>query len=151
LKIRPDDGHARQSLAVALSEREGALTTLAQQRESLRSRPNDVALLNDSAWALATNPNASVRNGVEAVKIAQRAAKLSGGQDPAILATLAAAYAEAGQFSDAVQTARKAANLATLQGKPDLLESLQTQLPLYEVRTPFRDMRHSSAGRSFRP
>ena len=148
LKIKPDYGQAHSSLGVALSEREGALKTLAEQRESLRSNPNDRALLNDTAWCWLTNPNASIRNGSEAVDLAGRAVKLSGGQDPAILATLAAAYAEAGRFPEAVQTASKARNLATLQGKPDLLESLQTQIPLYEAKTPFRETRHSSAHRS---
>ena len=62
---------------------------------------------------LATNPNASVRNGAEAAELAERAARLSGGQKPAILGTLAAAYAEAGRFPEAVQTARKALKLAT--------------------------------------
>ena len=69
----------------------------------IRSRPSDTNLLNDTAWILATNPNASVRDGAEAVELAQRAVKLSGGQEPAILDTLAAAYAEAGRFADAVE------------------------------------------------
>ena len=68
----------------------------------MRLRPNDAALLNNTAWVLATNPNASVRNGMEAVELAERALKLSGGNEPAILGTLAAAYAEAGRFPEAV-------------------------------------------------
>ena len=69
-----------------------------------------------SAWMLATNPNASVRNGAEAVELAQRAVELSGGREPAILDTLAAAYAEAGRFPEAVKTAQRAAALASARG-----------------------------------
>ena len=98
----------------------------------LNSRPDDVALLNDIAWTLATNPNASIRNGREAVELAERAVRLSGGQQPAILDTLAAAYAEAGRFPDAVQTAEKALELATRQNKAALADSLRTRIKLYQ-------------------
>ena len=47
---------------------------------------------------LATCPQASLRNGIEAVKLAERANQLAGGKNPAVLCTLAAAYAEAGNF-----------------------------------------------------
>ena len=114
------------------------MKALAERRESLRSRPDDVALLNDTAWALATNPNASIRNGAEAVELAQRAAQLSDRREPAILGTLAAAYAEAGRFSEAVQTARQALELATQQNNQSLAESLKAKIPLYEAGTPFR-------------
>ena len=90
---------------VVVSEREKIVRSLAQQREALRLRPNDLALLNNTAWTLATSPNASVRNGVEAVALAERAAKLSAGNDPAVLDTLAAAYAEARRFAEAAATA----------------------------------------------
>ena len=107
LEIKPDYADARDNLGIAQSQREGILKALAERRESLRSRPDDVALLNETAWMLATNPNASIRNGAEAVELAQRAVQLSDGREPAILGTLAAAYAEAGRFSEAVQTARQ--------------------------------------------
>ncbi len=104
LEIKPDYTEARNHLDMARSQRERILKALAGRRESLRSRPNDVALLNDMAWTLATNPNASIRNGAEATELAQRAVQLSDGREAAVLGTLAAAYAEAGRFSEAVQT-----------------------------------------------
>jgi tetratricopeptide (TPR) repeat protein len=142
LEIQPDFAEARQKINMALSEREGVLLALAQQRESLRAHPNDIARLNDLAWHLATNPNASVRNGTEAVNFAQRAVKLSGGGEPAILGTLAAAYAEVGRFSEAAKTARNALDLATRQNKKALAESVKTKITLYESRTPFRETRN---------
>ena len=53
--------------------------------------------------------------------------------------TLAAAYAEAGRFSEAVETARKALELATQQKEQSLAESIQKRIALYEAKTPFRD------------
>ena len=72
MKIKPN-AQGRQILAVANAKRDKFLDLLAGQRTLLSSRPDDVALLNDVAWTLATNPNASIRNGTEAVDLAQHA------------------------------------------------------------------------------
>ncbi len=110
LELKPDYTDAHNNLGIAQSRREEILKALAGRRESLRARPDDVALLNDTAWMLATNPNASIRNGPEAVELAQRAARLSDARESVILGTLAAAYAEAGRFPEAVETAQKPCN-----------------------------------------
>jgi tetratricopeptide (TPR) repeat protein len=146
LEINSGYDLATHNLGVALSRREEILAALAQRRDRLRLNPNDVALLNDTAWLLATNPNASIRNGQEAVELAQRAVNLSAGQQPAIMSTLAAAYAEAGRFPEAVPTARKALKLAKRQNNPALAESIQAKLSLYEAGTPFRETSRPSAG-----
>ncbi len=110
LKIKEDDPEARDHLDMARSQRDGFLTALARRCDSLRARPDDVASLNDTARLLATNPNASIRNGPQAVEFAERAAQLSDRRDPTILDTLAAAYAEAGRFPEAVETAPRPSN-----------------------------------------
>ncbi len=102
-------------------------------------QPNQIGFVNQLAWVLATCPEASVRNGAEAVELAQRAVRISGGRAPAVLGTLAAAYAEAGRFPEAVQTARNALELATQQNKQTLAESLKAKLPLYQAGIPFRE------------
>jgi tetratricopeptide (TPR) repeat protein len=139
LEADPERIDARYNLALLLLRSGRVAEALAQLREVLRLRPNDVGLLNDTAWVLATDPNASIRDGRQAVEFAERAAKLSAGQDPAILGTLAAAYAERGQFPQAVQTAGKALDLATQQGSPNLAKSIQAKIRLYKAGTPFRD------------
>ena len=106
----------------------------------IRSRPSDTILLNDTAWILATNPNASVRDGAEAVELAQRAVKLSDGREPAILDTLAAACAEVGRFSEALQIANRAIDLATQQNKPTLAASIKARRQFYEAKTSFRQL-----------
>jgi Flp pilus assembly protein TadD len=151
LQINPDYANARSNLDIVQSQWGELRKTLAGRRESLRSRPNDIALLNETAWVLATNPNASIRNGTEAVELAQRAVQLSDRREPAVLGTLAAAYAEAGRFPEAVQTARKALELATEQNKQSLAESVKAKIPLYKAGTPFREMQQPAPSKSAQP
>jgi tetratricopeptide (TPR) repeat protein len=112
---------------------------LAHWREGLGVDPKDLPLLSQTAWVLATCPEASVRNGREAVELAERAVQVSGGRDPAILDTLGAAYAEAGRFSEAIQTTRRALALATQPEMQPLAEGLKARIALYEAKTPFRE------------
>jgi tetratricopeptide (TPR) repeat protein len=114
---------------------------LAHWREGLRVDPDNAPLLRQTAWVLATSPQASVRNGAEAVELAERAVRASGGRDPAILDALAAAYAEAGRFPEAVQTTHRALALAIEQNLRPLAEGLKARMALYEANTPFRKTR----------
>ena len=74
--------------------------------------------------------------------LAERAAGLAGGQDPSVLDSLAAAYAEAGRFAEAVDSATRAQRLAAQQGKPDLSAQIKSRIALYQARTPYRDGRN---------
>jgi protein O-mannosyl-transferase len=151
LEINRDYADARRNCDVVLSQRKEISRGLAEQRELLRSRPNDVALLNGVAWILATSPNAAFRNAREAVELAERAVRLSGHQEPAILDTLAAAYAEAGRFSEAAATAQQALDLAKKQDKQTLAESLRARLQLYQAQMPFRQPHHAPLAPPARP
>ena len=133
VKLRPDYVDAARNLQGIRSVREATARQLSERRELIRAHPTDTALLNNTAWTLATNPNASMRNGAEAVDLAQRAARLSNDGEPAILGTLAAAYAEARRFPEAVATARKALERATQQNKQRLAVALRARLALYEA------------------
>jgi tetratricopeptide (TPR) repeat protein len=139
LEITPDNVNVRRNLVTALSARETILKSLAERQDALQVRPNDVALVNDTAWMLATNPNAFVRNGPGAVELAERAVKLSGGREAAILDTLAAAYAAAGQFDKAVETAIEAHRLAEAAGQRPHAEAIRMRLQLYRGRKPYHD------------
>ena len=75
----------------------------------------------------------------KAIELAQRANELSGGQDPVILRTLAAAYAEGGQFAEAVTTAQRALQLADSQSNAALGDGLRAQIKFYQAGSPFRD------------
>jgi tetratricopeptide (TPR) repeat protein len=141
LEIMPDYVDARRNLALALSRREEFVKIAGDPRDALRVRPNDVAALNDAAWMLATNPNESVRDGAKAVELAQRALKICGDRDAAVLDTLAAAYAEAGRFADAAKAAKKAITLARDQRNDKLAGKIAARLSLYEGGRPYRDSR----------
>ena len=80
-----------------------------------------------------------MRDGKKAVELAQQAVQLSGGNAPEILDTLAAAYAEAGQFPKAIETARQALDLSTAQNNKPLAEVIQNQLQLFETNSPYHE------------
>jgi len=117
---------------------------LASWAGGLRLAPNYLPLLKQTAWVMATSPDRSARNGAEAVTLAERARRLTGGHEPEILDTLAAAYAEAGRFPEAIETAHRAINLAAEQKKRPLAEALKRRAELYEAKMPYRDA-HGSA------
>jgi Flp pilus assembly protein TadD len=109
-----------------------------QWREVLSREPADVTVLNQTAWIEATSPDAALRHGAAAVALATKAVRLSGG-GPEYLDTLAAAYAEAGNFSEAVATAERALGLAETTAKAKLAEGLRARLTLYRRGAPFRE------------
>jgi tetratricopeptide (TPR) repeat protein len=145
-KLQPDNPAFGKNLSTILYRQGKIAEALAERRKVIELCPNDVYLLNDTAWLLATSPDASIRNGQEAVTLAERAVKFSNGEEPAVLATLAAAYAEGGRFAEAVKTARKALELAKRKNRTALAESIQAKLSLYEAGTPFRETSRPSAG-----
>ena len=92
------------------------------------------------AWlgCAATCPQPQLRNGAEAVKLAERACHLSGDKEPITFDVLAAAYAEAGLFPEAVRTARKALVVAKQQHRETLAENVEARMRLYQAKTPYR-------------
>ena len=74
--------------------------------------PDGALIANDLAWRLATSGDDKLRSAQEAVELATQANTLAGGRNVQILDTLAAAYAEAGRFAEARDTARQAIELA---------------------------------------
>lgn len=95
------------------------------------------AELNDLAWILATCPEDSVRNGSEAVRDAEQACRLTGFKEAGMMGTLAAAYAEDGQFSNAVTTAETTIQLATDAGNSRFAAINRQLLSLYRTGKPY--------------
>ncbi len=101
-------------------ENEGKIEEAIQcYREALNVDSNNPVVLNNLAWLLATASKPELRNGEEAVQLATRAVELTDRRQPRFIGTLAAACAETGQFSKAVQIAQTARTLATLSNQPD--------------------------------
>jgi Flp pilus assembly protein TadD len=138
LEFRPDYAVAHDKLGYALTVCGNVGEALVHYRKALEINPDFAEALNNTAWILATHPDSKFRDGPQAVNLALRALKLST-TDTGVLDTLAAAYAEAGRFAEAVQTARKAVDLAKQQGHQALADSIQAKLRLYEVGTPFHE------------
>jgi Flp pilus assembly protein TadD len=130
---------AHGQLGVALAGEGRLAEAKGEFLAALRIAPDEPNLRNSLAWLLATCPVDSLRNGAEAVAQARRAVALSRRQNAGTLDTLAAAYAEAGRFSDAVATAREALKLAAGQDGPELAASIRGRIALYAAGKPYRE------------
>jgi len=146
IEINPQYKEVHDSLGSAFYARGNAAEALSHWRQGTSSP----AALRQMAWLLATWPDRSVRNGQEAIALAVRASQLSDRNDPAVWDTLAAAYAEAGRFADAVLAAKRALALAERQNRPDLVTAIQSRIRLYEGNKPFRVSWNSGASRADR-
>jgi tetratricopeptide (TPR) repeat protein len=136
LQINPAYAPAHNNLGTALL-REGQTAEAIQHfQKALDLKPGNVAILNNLASVLATAKQISLRNGARAVQLALQARQSSGSDDPDILRTLAAAYAEEGKYRDAIQTAQSALQDAETA---ELAAKLRRDIKLYETERPLPD------------
>jgi len=139
IDLRQDD----RGLARRRSERGNAYFHLGQFKRAqddfvaaVRLGPRDADVLNNAAWFRATCPDASFRNGKEAVELASRACQLDKWKDADQIDTLAAAHAEAGSFAEAERYQLKA--LALLSADEALRPKFQARLKQYRAKQPVR-------------
>ena len=111
--------------------------TLHDLHDALQRNPDSPEALNNLAWLLATLAGARPEQGREAVQVAERAYELTKGHSPDVLDTLGAAYAQAGQFDRAIESARKGLKLAEQMGRAQLGKALRERIRVYESRMPF--------------
>jgi tetratricopeptide (TPR) repeat protein len=138
VRLKPDYISARIQLGYLLVGLGRIESAIDQYKKILQYRPNHMETLNALAWVLATTENAKFRDPIAAVEFAQKACKLGSYEHPEVLDTLAAAYAAAGNFPQAVKTAEKAVELANAADKKDLAEEIQKRLGLYKSNQPYR-------------
>jgi tetratricopeptide (TPR) repeat protein len=139
LAINPRDAEAHRNVADALRKKRKVKEAISEYEQTLNLAPEDGAALNNLAWILATSSDASVRDGARAVTLATRAVQGSGGRNPIVVRTLAAAQAETGQFAEAIATAEAAKSLADTQRKPQLVRTLEEEITLYRAHEPVRE------------
>jgi len=140
LLIQPNNADCHTVLAVALDEKGQPAEAIEHYEKALEISPQSVYALNNLAWLLATSPNAPLRNGAKAIHLAELADQLTGGANALVLRTLAAAYAEGGQFGKAIESAQAAVHLQQSQGDDSLATELQQDIALYELGLPYREM-----------
>jgi tetratricopeptide (TPR) repeat protein len=139
LSIHPYDAGAHTSLGNALVQKGLLGEAVDHYEKALQSEPDSILPLNNLAWVISAGPDDSLRNNQIAVQLATKANQLSKESNPVFIRTLAAAYAQAGQFEKAIETVRRALEQANAQGMRDLAVQIHEDIDLYQRRTPVRD------------
>jgi len=139
LELRPDSADAHANLGSAFLAKGRVRDAIAAYRNALRISPENVTAQSNLAWLLATSSDPSLRNGSEALLLAEQADSESSRSKnhPIILRILAAAYAESGRFAEAKETAQQALREAEIQGNSTLSGALRDEISLYELGLPY--------------
>jgi Flp pilus assembly protein TadD len=135
----PESDQAHQALGIAFQNQGKYNAAIVEYQKAIDLEPQNLAAQNSLAWLLATCGDGSLRNGTRSLDLARRMERVTGGQSPQILDTLAAALAENGRFDEAVQTAKQACQLAVAQTNPALVTALQKRIELYQSRSPYHE------------
>jgi protein O-mannosyl-transferase len=138
IDIRPNDVDIQNNLGVALLEQGRVDEAIIHYQKALELQPKDVRAQANLAWALSISTTNPRMKGAIAIRLAQQASENSGGENPAILRILAAAYAQAGRFTEAVACAQKALDMATNQNNDVLVTALKDEIQLYGTNAPYR-------------
>ena len=139
IEMRPDNATPFTNLGIALQETGDIPGAVNAWRESLRLRPGGWTAEGKLAWVLATAPDDSLRNGAEAVALAEQANAATNYGNATLVRTLAAAYAEAGRFDRAAATAETALNLARASGDSSFAAKLQVDITNFRSNLRLRD------------
>lgn len=141
INVAPANADAYTALAQCAIQEKDYAEAIRLLRDALKNAPGAPLAVNALAWCLATSPDADLRDGAEAVRLAESVCRATENKVAELLDTLAAAYAEAGRFDDAVRTAQRAIKLAE-EGRQEVdLTGFRNRLSLYESKKPFREGR----------
>lgn len=138
LRIRSNDAGLYENLGNAYVQSGKYDLAVRNWAKALDLKPNNTEIINNMAWVLATTGDISVQDANKAVELAQHACELTGYKNPNFLDTLAAAYAAAGRFDNAVKTAKQALDIAKSGGQEDLINEIQNHIKLYQAGQPYR-------------
>jgi tetratricopeptide (TPR) repeat protein len=139
LSMEGDDAGIHTALGNAYLQKHALRPAIDHYEKAVRADPSSIYALNNLAWILSTAPDDIFRNGARAVELAKKADQLSNGSNSIFARTLAASYAEAGQFMEAIQNAQRALDLANDQRNRTLAALIQEDLDLYQRHAPLRD------------
>jgi len=139
LNIQPAYPDADYFLGIISIQQEHVQDAITHWQRALKFQPRNWNAASMLAWVLATYRDDSVRDGARAVQLAETAVRASSSQDPTVFRALAAAYAEIGRFSAAVDAAQQGLHLANVQGNSVLVGKLEREISLYQTNTPVRE------------
>ncbi len=139
LVIQPNDAGTQTNLGDAFAQKATFREAISHYEKALLIDPDSIFALNNLSWVLATAPDASVRDGARAVELARKANEHSGNANAIFVRTLAAAYAEAGHFPEAIEIAQRASQIAASEGKPALANRISEDVDRYRSALPLRD------------
>jgi Tfp pilus assembly protein PilF len=138
VELRPDNVEARANLGQLLSNRGQASEAADQFVEVLALRSDHAQALSGLAWIRATAGDPALRNADEAIRLAERAAAITRQRDVTAIDALAAAYASAGRYDEAVRAASAGLALAVSAGQTLVAEQFRQRLELYQRSQPLR-------------
>jgi Flp pilus assembly protein TadD len=139
IQLQPANPNMQYQLATILDLQRRTAEAIEHYTEALRLKPDLAGALNNLAWIRASHPDAQFRNGAEAVQLAKEACEITSYQIPGLIGTLAASYAEAGEYEMAAETARKAASLALMLGQTNLFDRNQELLKQFNSHQPWHE------------
>jgi Flp pilus assembly protein TadD len=142
LRQQPDNAEAELGLAMILGDRGQAAEAVTHFRRAVELEPDSAVALNNFAWLLATCSDPRVRNGAEAVCLAERACELTQYEQAIFIGTLAAAYAEAGRYDDAVNTTQKACDVALAHLQKEVASNNERLMKIYKSGRAFHEEAH---------
>ncbi len=148
LELQPDNMEVHNIVGTVLVQQGRVGEGVEEWQKVLTLEPDNGNAMSNLAWVFATSPDPSLRDGPKAVELAEQAVRISGNRIAILYRTLAAAYAEAGRFSEAIQTAQRGIELATNQGNSGLVTELQSAIVLYQEQQPLRDPSLTNASSS---
>ena len=138
LQIEPRVG-TRLQFANLLYQTGDYTECVRQYHQALVTAPEQIEPMNNLAWLLATCPEEPVRDGTAAVRYAEKACALTHYTQPGMVGTLAAAYAEAGRFPEAVKTSEQAIQLSERSGNERFAAMNRQLLRLYQAGRPYHE------------
>ncbi len=138
VRLAPSDPEAQNNLALLLARQRRYGEAIQHHRRALALRPNWLPAMMGLAWVLVTADDARWRDGREGLELARQTALIAGQENLTSLDVLAAAYAETGQFDDALHIARRGLAKARSARAPKLVELFESRIKQYEHHRPLR-------------
>jgi tetratricopeptide (TPR) repeat protein len=137
LMLEPDQEAIQNNIADIYFQQGKNDLAIMYWRKALEIKPDMVIALNNMAWLKAVHDQEPYYDPNEAVRLAERAVKLTEDQEPGLLDTLSVAYASAGRFDEAIKAAEKAIELALSSQQDELADVIKNHLELYKAGQPY--------------